>query len=546
MNDKKIAVIIYGTTENISLDLAESLWNLKIPEDYSFDVLYYADNSANKRANKFSVYDLAVQNSDAKYKIYLDENVVVTNENAVLDLLKIFRSDETVAIVGVSGAVELSTHGISLISSKRWGKCFAGIQKTLNDWGSDDNLCKDVEAADGFFFATQYDVPWRQDLFCDDFFGFAAQCAEFKKLGYKTVVVNQNAPWIWCKSNDLQFDDTARKIFLEEYSSEFFPLVSVIIPTFNRPKFFKDALESVLNQTYRNFEIVVSDDSTNDDTEALIQPYLQKYPCIKYFRNKGFTSHDNWNFLRAYNNPAAEYVNWLMDDDLFYPRKLEVMVEVYRNNPDVSLVTSARDIINADGNFLAGAYGILGNELNQDTKFDGEKVGRVILEATNFIGEPTTVLIRKKFLRNNDLCWLAEEKGFASLIDVSTWLQLLSKGNLFWCAEPLSAYRLHEGQGSHYIYTGSLWSISFARYLKKAWECKIFIKDEDDFRKSAAAILVYSVSYLREAYQNGYRSAEVMSLEKTIEALARSLHNGCKLDLPPIEYSEQDKWNKLS
>lgn len=547
MNDKKIAVIIYGTKDNIPLEIAESLWNLKVPENYSLDILYCKKQSMGDDVTKFSAYDLTMRKSDAKYKIYLDENVVVINENFISDLLKIFQSDETIGIVGLSGAIELSTHGISLYSSKRYGKYLLGDQKIFKNWGDDSDNYREVDIVDGFFFATQYDISWQHDLFEDDFFGFSAQCVESKKRGgYKAVVANQNEPWIWLKINDLQIDETGRKNFLEKYSADIFPLVSVIIPTFNRAKFFEEALQSVLNQTYRNFEIVVSDDSTNDDTEIMIQPYLEKYPCIKYFRNKGFNSHDNWNFLRAYNNPKAEYVNWLMDDDLFYPRKLEVMVEVYRNNPDVSLVTSAKGIIDANGNLKDKTQKIFGHTLNQDVKISGEQAGRLLFEINNSIGEPTTVLIRKKFLRNNDLCWLDDETGFVALVDVSTWLQLLTQGNLVWCVEPLSAYRSHAGQASHYGYTGLLFRLRYAIYIKEAWERKIFIKNESEFRSVVTKWLLDSVGILKMVYTTNYRSAEVISLEKTIEAMAKSLNNGCSLDLPPIEYSEQDELNKLN
>ena len=109
---------------------------------------------------------------------------------------------------------------------------------------------------------------------------------------------------------------------MDEYSKDIFPLVTVIIPTFNRPKYFEMALCSVLAQTYKNIEVVVRDNSTNDDTEKLIQEYLKADSRIKYFRHKNFNADDNWNWARHYNNPKAEYVNWLMDDDLFYPEKI--------------------------------------------------------------------------------------------------------------------------------------------------------------------------------------------------------------------------------
>ncbi len=65
----------------------------------------------------------------------------------------------------------------------------------------------------------------------------------------------------------------------------------MLIPTYNRPEYFKEALESVINQTYRNIEIIIGDDSTNDETENLIKEnYLNNYDNIKYYHNRKFRS----------------------------------------------------------------------------------------------------------------------------------------------------------------------------------------------------------------------------------------------------------------
>ena len=64
------------------------------------------------------------------------------------------------------------------------------------------------------------------------------------------------------------------------------PLVSILIPTYNRPHYFKIALESALAQTYSNIEIIIGDDSTNDETETLIhEQYLPHYKNVTYIRN---------------------------------------------------------------------------------------------------------------------------------------------------------------------------------------------------------------------------------------------------------------------
>ena len=340
LNDKKIQIIVHVTDEYFCNRLIQSLETVTVPEDFSVEV------QPVEGTEKYFAYETAMRASDAKYKIYIDERAIITDTNFPTEMLKIFQSDNSIGAIGTSGVTELSTHGISLTSSKRAPENFRG----------------EAEIVDGFFFATQYDIPWRCDLFTDNFFGGQAQCVEFKRRGYKIFI---GGSWISYTGEKFNLNNRSYQKFMDEYSAELFPLVTILIPTFNRPKYFREALESALSQTYRNIEIVISDDSTGDETERLIRDYLARDARIKYFRNKGFTSHDNWNFLRDYNNPAAEYVNWLMDDDLFYPTKIERMVEVYRNHPDVSLVTSAKNVIDANGNIIATTQNFL---FEQDVK----------------------------------------------------------------------------------------------------------------------------------------------------------------------------------
>ena len=500
MNARKFEIIIYATNEAACQRLIQSLQAVNVPENFDAAIQPVTGDE------KYFAYDTAMRASDAKYKIYIDEHAVITDENFLYELLEIFR-DETIGAVGTSGAVELSTHGVSLTSAKRFDKNFRG----------------EVEIVDGFFFATQYDLPWRADLFADDFFGGQAQCVEFKRAGCK---IFSGGDWISYNGENFALDETSRNKFLDEYSTDLFPLVTIIIPTFNRPKFFREALESALNQTYRNIEIVISDNSTDDDTEILIQSYSDAR--IKYFRHKDFDADDNWNFARAYDNPAAEYVNWIMDDDIFYPTKLEKMVEVYRTNPDVSLVTSSRDLLDEEGNVFDNTQ----KYFKRDIKFSSEKAGKQLFFLANYIGEPTTVLIRKKFLRDNDLCWNADETGFFPLVDVSTWLQLLTQGNLVRLIECLSGFRRHTNQGSYLTNIYTLVPVAWAKLLKTAWDKKIFIKNELDFRKMVAQITSIAAERLEKIYYKKIQSKELSTLEETLAALAQSLINGCKLELP--------------
>ena len=538
---EKIAIIIHKTAEHFCKQLIENLESLNIPDDYDVEVLPVEGDE------RFAVYNHVMKESDAKYKFYLDEKISITDKNIFTKILETFKSDEKIGVIGVSGAINLSTHGVCLDSMNRCGKVFMGNDRKETAWKDIDGDYCEVEAVDGWFIATQYDLDWRHEIFHGNYFGETAQCLEFRRAGYKVVVINQKEPSIWYIANRVGIDELDRTNFLDEYSKDIFPLVSVIIPTFNRPKYFTLALESALKQTYRNIEVIVSDNSTDDDTETLMREYLENDPRIKYFRHKDFTANDNWDFCRNYNNPKAEYVNWLMDDDLFYPRKLEVMVEIYRNNPDVSLVTSIRDVIDEEGRIFPQRMP-QPDALNKTMKVPGDDAGRMMFyTGKNYIGEPTTVLIRKKFLRDNDMCWTDEEEGFYSLVDISTWCQLLTQGNMIWLNDvPLSAFRRHQKQATNWAGNGAVFEVSWARIFKTAWDKKVFIHNERELHYSLINWLYSASLRLINAFKDNYEGEELVTLEKTMEAVAHSLHNGYKIELPPRDYGNKTKAGRIS
>lgn len=177
MDDKKFAIIIHKTNDDACNRLIDSLQNVDVPEGYDAEILPVEGDE------KFFVYDFAMNQSDAKYKLYLDENVIVQEKNILANLLEIFQSDEKIGIIGVSGAVELSAHGLCWGSIKRCGKFFFDNDKSLVEESNFDVAAQDVDAIDGFFMATQYDLNWRYDLFHENTFGDTAQCIEFRRQG---------------------------------------------------------------------------------------------------------------------------------------------------------------------------------------------------------------------------------------------------------------------------------------------------------------------------------------------------------------------------
>src|ERR1051325_7839947 len=106
-------------------------------------------------------------------------------------------------------------------------------------------------------------------------------------------------------------------------SNQNHPLVSVIVPTYNRANLLRETIESVLAQTYPNIELIVVDDGSTDETPELLKQYDDRLAYIRK-QNAGGTAARNTGILAAH----GEYLNFLDHDDLFLPTKIERQVKI--------------------------------------------------------------------------------------------------------------------------------------------------------------------------------------------------------------------------
>ncbi|TCP70688.1 glycosyltransferase family 2 protein [Baia soyae] len=234
-----------------------------------------------------------------------------------------------------------------------------------------------------------------------------------------------------------------KRMFMDQEKNLYLPKVSVLISACNRPHMLKQALESVLAQTYPNIEIIIGDNSTDNGVEALVEPYLRDYDHIKYVRNveTGRNSFDLGNTLTLFSMATGEFVNFLHDYDFFHREKIEKMVHYFLRLPNVKLVTSYRQVVDDDGNELPPVVST-SKLLYKDSLINGKELGKHMLsQFTNSIGGCTTVLFKKSDLQEG---W-ARYGGFHHVVlsDVATWMSLLSQGDAVYIAEPLSYVRIH-------------------------------------------------------------------------------------------------------
>lgn len=271
------------------------------------------------------------------------------------------------------------------------------------------------------------------------------------------------------------------------------PLVSVLIPTYNRLEYFRKALNSALNQTYKNIEIIVTDDSTNDEVYKYIQSL--KYSNIFYYKNLT-TIGGARNFICAYEKSNGEYITFLMDDDIFAPNKIEKMLSHFLEDTanEITLITSYRPFIDKNGREIPDSI-YNKKKFQQTTILDGQKAGNSIIAEFNWIGEPTTPLFRKKDL--TELFGVFSDRLYRSGVDLVSWLNLLSKGNLLYISEPLSYLRLHDNNisKSPQMLINALQDLMHLLFHAKKHH---FLEEEADYRKTIKNVYKFFWAIKRE------------------------------------------------
>ncbi|HKB44641.1 MAG TPA: glycosyltransferase [Chitinophagaceae bacterium] len=126
-------------------------------------------------------------------------------------------------------------------------------------------------------------------------------------------------------------------------------MVSVIIPSYNHEKFVEKCIQSVLNQTFQDFEIIITDDASTDRTVEIIEQFSD--PRIKLFKhstNQGVSITAN----NCITHANGIYIAWLSTDDIWYPEKLEVQVQYLNEHPEVGVVFGKVDWIDESGNLI--------------------------------------------------------------------------------------------------------------------------------------------------------------------------------------------------
>jgi O-antigen biosynthesis protein len=204
-------------------------------------------------------------------------------------------------------------------------------------------------------------------------------------------------------------------------------MVSIIIPTYNRANLSARAIRSVLNQTFKDFELIIVDDGSTDNTKDMVEGFCKIDARVKYFRqeNSGTPAGPLNNGIK---NSQGEYIAFLDDDDEWLPSKLEKQIELFQNSqkPNPGIVSCGCHIIRGD---KIKIY-----------KFPAtDNILESLLDKSVFLSCSSTVMKNAVFVRLGQF-----DETFRLFFARDMWLRICREYDFDFVDEPLYRYHIHE------------------------------------------------------------------------------------------------------
>ncbi|MCH2228037.1 MAG: glycosyltransferase [Candidatus Caenarcaniphilales bacterium] len=295
------------------------------------------------------------------------------------------------------------------------------------------------------------------------------------------------------------------------------PLISVVIPSYNQAKYVADNINSILQQTYKNFEIIFIDDGSTDNTEEVLKPFIDKDSRLKYFKQV----NSERAVARSYGISKAEgkYVCLVDSDDTWLPNKLETQLNIMENNPNIVLCYAAVNRINPENKPLANA--------SRQQKGASGLVYFHLLKR-NFVPS-VTPMIRKSALDQVG----TQVTDFIPYEDWDFWLRLSRFGEFFHIIEPLGNYRIHPGQSVQNVKAEKIEEVTLKvldantnidNFDAVKEHLPVKVSSDNDLSKilEAEKREAYSLAYLRFAYWYILAEKPEFARSKLIESIQKN------------------------
>lgn len=288
------------------------------------------------------------------------------------------------------------------------------------------------------------------------------------------------------------------------------PTVSICLPVYNGEKYLAEAIESALAQTYTDFELLISDDCSQDGSLAIAQSYAGRDSRILVWSNQ-----DNLGLFANYNatmrRASGRYIKLFAQDDLLAPEMLERALQVFDSSTTVSLVGTSRLEINERGESEKVA-----KQLDSSRLVSGQDViDGCLIKLYNWIGEPSAVMFPAQFIG------AGFDETFHHLGDLEYWLRILEQGDYAFLNEPLCLFRHHRGSATSKNMRTLLCSLDMFRLgrIYKERLVRLGVDEQEFARRTVEFSAHYVHTLVREEGVTGREIASINVARSDDDAL---------------------------
>lgn len=223
------------------------------------------------------------------------------------------------------------------------------------------------------------------------------------------------------------------------------PLVSVVIPVYNSEKYIRQAIDSVLNQTYSNIEIITVDDGSKDSSLSILKEYETKGLVMLLQHEGGLNKGVSKTRKLGFSHAKGEFIALLDSDDCFVPEKIAKQIDVFAKHPETVLCHTFGDYLVEAGLTFPYNYRFRPNDFKYNL-FDLED------RLTQNPVFNSSVLVRANVLNSVDL----EMPQLFQFEDWIAWLLCAQHGDFYYLNEPLCNYRYHENSATFKVFNNIL------------------------------------------------------------------------------------------
>ncbi|KAA0024615.1 glycosyltransferase family 2 protein [Antrihabitans cavernicola] len=264
------------------------------------------------------------------------------------------------------------------------------------------------------------------------------------------------------------------------------PRVSVVVPAYNNADYIAETIESILAQTYDDFEVIIGDHTSDDATLDVVQRYADDPRITVITTEAGGGAKRNWD--RVSRAASGELLKLVCGDDIIYPTALAEQVAAFDEHPSAVLVASQRKLVDAKGGTVIKARGLGG--------LSGLVSGRVaarsaVIAGANIFGEPACVMMKRSDLAA--VGWWDDTHPY--LIDEATYVDVALRGDFVAIPKALAAFRINAGQWSVRLATQQ--AVQAAAFHKKLRDADPTLLSKWDVRLGDAKAL--ATSFMRRA-----------------------------------------------